>query len=368
MSNKKNQIDLYILIPVLFLIFIGIIMVFSSSGIFARQRFNDEYFFLKRQIFFASVGFVSMYICYLLPTSFFYKTRYIWIICSLILLAITLTSMGKRVGGASRWISIGSFSIQPLEFAKLFLVIYFAWFFGEKQTHVKRFSIGFLPPILLTLIFAVLLIKQPDFGGAVFITAIFFMMSFIGGTRLLYLISSFILFSFSAVFMVLTSPYRLKRWEGFLHPFTHAKDSGYQIVQSIYGLAHGGLWGVGLGYGHQKLFYLPEAHTDFIVSVLGEEMGFIGLTLVFVALLFLLYGAMRVSISCKDLRDKFLMVGIAFLIVLGGVLNIAVVEGILPPKGIAMPFVSYGGSSLISLCMGVGMMLSISRRNVSKLT
>ncbi len=337
-------------------------MVFSASGVFAYQRFHDEYYFLKRQFFFVSVGLVVIYLTSCIPAGFFYRGRYIWLLISLILLGLTLTGVGKRVGGAARWLPFFGFSLQPLEFAKVALVIYFAWFFGEKQEDVKRFSIGFLPPILVTSAFALLLIRQPDFGGAVFVTAIFFIMSFMGGTRLLYLISSFLLFSFCAIFMVLTSPYRLKRWEGFLHPFTHASTSGYQIVQSIYGLAHGGVGGVGLGLGRQKLFYLPEAHTDFILSVLGEEAGFIGLSLLFFALLFFLIRATRISAHCEDLRDKFLVMGMAFLIVMGGVLNIAVVEGMLPPKGIAMPFVSYGGSSLISLCIGVGLMLGISKK------
>ncbi len=362
MPLKQREFDLYILVPVLFLMCLGIIMVFSASGVFAYQVFHNEYYFLKRQFFFVSIGLVTIYLVSRIPTAFFYKGRYIWLFVSFVLLVLTLTGLGKRAGGAARWLPFFGFSLQPLEFAKVALVIYFAWFFGEKQENIKRFSIGFLPPILVTSTFALLLIKQPDFGGAVFITGIFFLMSFIGGTRILYLISSFLLFSLSAVFMVFTSPYRLKRWEGFLHPFTHAKTSGYQIVQSIYGLAHGGISGVGIGLGKQKLFYLPEAHTDFIVSVLGEEVGFIGLSLLFLALLCFLIRATQISGRCSDLRDKFLIMGMALLIVLGGVLNIAVVEGMLPPKGIAMPFVSYGGSSLISLCIGVGLILGISKR------
>ncbi len=363
MVKNRNFIEKGIIISVLALIIIGVIMVFSSSGIYANARFGDEYFFIKRQILFVSIGVFLIYTLSNIPVEFFYFTRYFWLFLCLVLVGLTLTPLGKKVGGASRWLSFMGFSIQPLEFVKVFLVVYLAWFFGEKQEKIKRFTIGFLPPILVTGIFSLLLILQPDFGGAVFVCGIFFFMSLIGGTRFLYWISSLALFSLSAVVMICTSVYRVKRWEAFLHPFQHAKGLGYQIVQSIYGLAHGGVRGVGLGFGRQKLFYLPEAHTDFILSVIGEEMGFLGMSLIFILLVMFLFLGVKLALNCFDLKDKFLVSGIVFIIVFASFLNIAVVTGMLPPKGLTMPFISYGGSSLLSLCLGVGMVLNIVKKN-----
>ncbi len=354
----------YILIPVLFLMILGLIMVFSSSGIYAKAKFNDVYFFLNRQILFCITGIVLIYIISKIPVGFFYSTRYFWLFVCLILLILTLTPIGKKVNGASRWLSFMGFSLQPMEFTKVFLVIYFAWFFGEKQEKIKRFSIGFIPPILVTILFSSILMLQPDFGGAVFICGLFFFMSLIGGTKFLYWISSLLLFMGSAVLMIITSEYRLKRWKAFLHPFKYAKDEGYQIVQSIYGLAHGGVTGVGLGCGKQKLFFLPEAHTDFILSVVGEELGFIGISLVFLCILIILWMGIKLATSMSDIKDKFLISGLTFMIVFSACLNFAVVLGMLPPKGLAMPFMSYGGSSLLSLCMAVGLILSVINKTV----
>jgi cell division protein FtsW len=360
---NKSYFEKSILIPVAVLIVIGLIMVFSSSGIYANAKYGNEYYFIKRQFLFVGVGGLIIFLISYIPVQFFYITRYFWLVLCLLLVALTLTPLGKKAGGASRWLSFMGFSLQPMEFVKVFLIIYFSWFFGEKQEKIKRFTIGFIPPILVTGIFSVLLIMQPDFGGAVFICSIFFFMSLIGGTRFLFWISSLMLFLGSAVAMVLASPYRLKRWKAFLHPFQHAKDLSYQIVQSIYGLAHGGIKGVGIGFGKQKLFYLPEAHTDFIVSVIGEEMGFLGISLIFLSILWFLFSGMKLALLCKDLKDKFLISGITFMVVFAAELNIAVVFGMLPPKGLPMPFISYGGSSLVALCFGIGLIFSVLRKN-----
>ncbi|GAB6887013.1 putative lipid II flippase FtsW [Desulfothermus okinawensis JCM 13304] len=340
-------------------------MVFSASSIYATSKFNNPYYFIKKQSVFFIIGCVTIYLVSKISTNFFYATRYVWLLICLTLIVLTLTSFGIKVHGASRWIPFLGFSLQPMEFSKIFLTVYFAWFFGEKQEKIKKFSIGFLPPILVTSLFALLLIFQPDFGGAVFVCGIFLFMSLIGGTKFLYWISSLFLFIGSAIFMVITSPYRLMRWKAFLHPFEHAQKEGYQLVQSIYGLANGGINGVGLGFGKQKLFFLPEAHTDFILSVLGEELGFLGLSLVFLCIIAILYMGMRLSVDIPDIKDKFLVGGITFVIVFSAFLNMSVVLGMIPPKGLAMPFLSYGGSNFLAMSMGMGLILSAIKKNVS---
>lgn len=352
-----------ILFPIITLVIIGLIMVFSSSGVYASHKFGSVYYFFKRQLFFVLLGLTVMFCVSRIPVTFFYKTRYIWLFIGLTLIILTLTPLGKRVGGASRWLNILGFSIQPVEFVKVILVLYFAWFFGEKQANIKKFSIGFLPPVIVTVIFASLLILQPDFGGAVFICSLFFFMSILGGTRFLYWITSLMLLVGSAIIMIVSSPYRLKRWNAFLHPFKHAKEEGYQIVQSIYALAHGGLKGVGIGAGKEKLFYLPEAHTDFVLSVVGEEMGFWGISLIFLCYLFVLIIGTKWAISANDLKDKFLIIGITFIILFSAILNMAVVTGMIPPKGLVLPFISYGGSNITATLFSIGLMMSIVRKS-----
>ncbi|MBU1248301.1 MAG: FtsW/RodA/SpoVE family cell cycle protein, partial [Proteobacteria bacterium] len=276
-ARKTGQTDYLLLLAVLLLAGIGLIMVFSSSGIMAEQAYGDQYFFIKKQAIFFVLGLFSMYICAKLPRIIFYDLTYVWMTVSVILLGITaFTPLGIIAGGAKRWLNIGIASLQPLEFAKLALVLYLAYFFARKQELVRTFSVGFLPPFLATFALAIMLMAQPDFGGAVFLVGILFFMCVVGGTRLIYLLLAFGSAGWAGWLLIAQSAYRLKRWTAFLDPFKVARDEGYQLVQSFYAFGSGKLTGVGLGRGTQKLFYLPEAHNDFIMAVVGEELGFIG--------------------------------------------------------------------------------------------
>ncbi len=287
---------------------------------------------------------------------------YFWIFVAMVLLALCgLTPLGVSAGGASRWLSLGPVNIQPMEFAKPALVIYLAYFFARKQDKVQHFSIGFLPPFIVTGALCVLLMAQPDFGGAVFLAGILFFMCMVGGTRLSYLVMAGGVGAWAGWELISSSPYRLKRWTAFLDPFASAQNEGYQLVQSLYAFGSGGLTGSGLGAGKQKLFFLPEAHNDFIMAVAGEELGFIGLSLFFLLLGFFLFRAFRVALRQEDLQDRFTAFGMTLVLALGFVLNLAVVLGTVPPKGVAMPFISYGGSNLVASFLCAGMILNISR-------
>jgi cell division protein FtsW len=253
-------------------------------------------------------------------------------------------------------------TLQPLEPVKVALVLYLAYFFSQKQDKIKTFSVGFLPPILVTLMFAGVLILQPDFGGAVFITALFFLMSLAGGTRLVYLFASGSLCVGAGALMLFNSPYRMERWTAFLKPFENAQNVGYQLVQSLYGLGNGGLFGVGLGEGKQKLFFLPEAHTDFILSVVGEELGFAGLSAVFIFFGVFMIRSLSICLEQQDLQSRFTVFGLSLIVLLEAFLNIAVVVGACPPTGVPMPFISYGGSNLLVMCLSAGLILNIGTR------
>ncbi|WP_147822221.1 putative lipid II flippase FtsW [Salidesulfovibrio onnuriiensis] len=361
-AQAIGRMDHWLLLATLLLAGFGLIMVLSSSGIMAERFYSDKYHFFKKQCVFAAAGLTVMFVASRLPRRYIYGMTYLWLFIVLALLVLCgLTPLGVRVGGASRWISLGAFNIQPLELAKPALVVYLAYFFAKQQDNVKHFSIGFIPPFAVTGLLCGLLMLQPDFGGAVFLSAILFFMCAVGGTRLSYLFTAGIFGGFLGWKLIASSPYRFKRWTAFLDPFASAQNEGYQLVQSLYAFGSGKTFGTGLGAGKQKLFFLPEAHNDFIMAVVGEELGFVGMSLFFILIAFFLHRAFRVAIQQEDLQDRFTAFGMTLVLALGFVLNLAVVLGTVPPKGVAMPFMSYGGSNLLASFICAGVLLNISR-------
>lgn len=361
-SSGRVAWDPWILLSVLALLGLGLVMVLSASAVMAERVYGDEYYFFRRQTVYALIGLGAMFAASRVPMALIYRTVYVWLMLAFVLLALTLTPLGVSVSGASRWLRIGPMTLQPLEPAKVALVLYLAYFFSHKQEKVKTFSVGFFPPVVVTGLMAGMLALQPDFGGAVFVTALFVMLSLVGGARLIYLLCSLVLCFGAGTLMILQSPYRLQRWLGFLHPFQNAQDIGYQIVQSLYGLGAGGIFGQGLGSGRQKLFFLPEAHTDFILAVLGEELGFIGLSFVFICLGVFMIRSFMIALQHSRLQDRFTAFGLSLVLILGALLNMAVVLGTVPPKGLPMPFISYGGSNLLMMCICAGLVMNISKR------
>lgn len=360
-SGTPGNLDHWLLMATMLLGGFGLIMVLSSSGITAERDFADKYFFFKRQLMYTGVGLVCMFACMQMPRRILYGLTYVWVGLAVVLLSLCLTPLAASVKGATRWIHIGPVNIQPLEFAKIALVLYLAYFFARKQELVKTFSVGFLPPFFVTGVLCGLLLFQPDFGGAVVLAGLLFLMCLVGGTRFIYLFISLIFAAGAGWLLITSSPYRFKRWTAFLDPFASAQNEGYQLVQSLYAFGSGRLTGTGIGAGKQKLFFLPEAHNDFIMAVVGEELGFIGLSLFFFAIGFFLWRAFRVSFQQEDLQDRFTAFGVTCILALGMILNLAVVLGTVPPKGVAMPFISYGGSSLTASFICAGILLNLSR-------
>lgn len=363
-SKKTNMagMDLWLFGLALVLAGFGLVMVLSASGIMAERFYHDKYLFFRKQAGFAALGALLMLLFSSIPRKLVYGLIYLWLILAAGLLVTTLTPLGNSAGGAARWIALGPVSIQPMEFVKIALVLYLAYFFGKKQDMVQTFSVGFIPPFAVTGALCAVLLLQPDFGGAVVLCALLFFMCLVGGTRISYLFLAAMFGVGAAVMLVLNSPYRFKRWTAFLDPFTKARDEGYQLVQSLYAFGSGEIMGAGLGAGKQKLFFLPEAHNDFIMAVAGEELGFIGVSLVFLCLGLFLYRAFRIALDQDDLQDRFTGFGMALILALGFFMNLAVVMGAVPPKGVPMPFVSYGGSSLLASFICVGMLLNLSRK------
>ncbi|SHN59363.1 putative lipid II flippase FtsW [Desulfovibrio litoralis] len=353
--------DYYLLGVALTLLGIGLMMVFSASGIRAELVYSNKYYFFERQALFALVSLIFMIIAWRMPRSILHGVHYFGLFISLVLLLLTLSPFGDEANGAQRWIGIGNFKVQPMEFVKIAMVFYLAYFLGSKQDIIKTFSRGIIPPFAITGLFCGLLLLQPDFGGAAVLAMLLFFMCLAGGTRFIYLFFSAMLALGGAAMLIVNSPYRARRLMSFVDPFKDASDSGYHVVQSLYALALGGWTGQGIGAGKQKLFYLPEAHNDFIVAVLGEEMGFVGICVVFLLLAIFFWRGLKIAVAQKDVRDKLAAFGLTLIVSISAVLNMAVIMSLVPPKGVPMPFLSYGGSSLLSTMLCVGFLLNYSR-------
>lgn len=358
---RLGRPDWWLLAIAAMLVITGLMMVFSASGILAWRNQADTYYFFKRQLLFVFIGGAALAVCMSLPRRLLYHLHYPALFASIALLAVCISPFGTAAKGAHRWIGIGPFSIQPMEFAKIALVLYLAYFMSTKQAIIKTFSKGVIPPFLLTGALCVLLLMQPDFGGAAFCAILLFFMCFVGGTRLVYLAVSALIACAGAYLLVVAEPYRFRRLLAFRDPFADASDTGYHLVQSFYAFGSGGLSGTGLGASKQKLFYLPEAHNDFIMAVLGEEAGFIGISLVFILVGAFFWRGMLIALNQQHLRARLTAFGLLMVLAISCVLNLAVVMGVVPPKGVPMPFISYGGSSLLASLICVGLLLNLSR-------
>jgi cell division protein FtsW len=363
--DRLRHFDYTILIAALALVGIGIVMIYSASSIMAQQRYGDAFLFLKRQCLFAMVGIVCMAVAMNVPSRWWPKLVYPLLIVALVALVLVLLPVfGRQVGGASRWLSLGGFSFQPSEGAKLILVLYLAHSLSRKKVKgtIQKFSTGMIPHLAVAGVFAALVIKEPDLGTSVTIGALTFIMMFLAGVRMRYL--GAVLLLTVPVFYFQVKGYQWERIGIFLRylfsPWEAPLSEAYHIKQSCFALANGGLFGLGLGMGHQKLFFLPEPHTDFIISVIGEEWGFLGILLVCFLFLVLLVSGGRIAMAIKDPFASLTAMGIVLLIGLQSVVNMSMAMGLLPTKGMALPFLSYGGSSLVVSLTAIGILIHLS--------
>ena len=361
MQTRTLSYNLLIFIPIFF-IGLGIIMIYSSSSIFAAQKFHDSTFFLKKQALFGVFAIICMFAAAQIPYAFLKKLSYpLWLMSIVLLILVLVPGIGTKVGGAVRWLKFGPLSFQPSEFAKLAVVILLSHSLAKKEREeIKRFSIGVLPHLIFVIPISLLIIVQPDFGTAMMLIALLFTMLFAAGIPLKYLTALSALSSAAASILILCKGYRFERLLTFMDPWKNPTGSGFQIVQSFLGFGAGGLYGTGLGKGTQKLFFLPEPHTDFILSVIGEELGFLGVLLVISLFIIIFVSGIRISIYARDLFGTYLALGITFFIGLQAAINMCVVMGLLPTKGTPLPFLSYGGTSLLCNAVSIGILLNIS--------
>jgi len=337
-------------------------MIYSSSGIYAYEKFGDSAFFVKRHLIFLAIGFALMFSAMLVSMEAVERfARPIMAISIFLLAAVLIPGIGYAAGGARRWFRIGAFSFQPAELAKFSLIIYLAALASKKGYRVKDLVYGYLPLIGITGFTVILILLEPDLGTAVSLFFVGFLMIFIAGGRLSHLAATVLIGLPFLWYLVFSVPYRRRRLFAFLDPWQDMKGAGFQIVQSFLALGSGGLLGVGLGQSRQKLFYLPESHTDFIFSIIGEELGLAGAASVVLLFAVFAWQGMRAGFRTGLPFNKLLIFGITGMIAFEAIINIGVSVGAFPTKGLPLPFISYGGSSLILHMGAVGLMLNAMR-------
>jgi cell division protein FtsW len=358
--ESRKVYDRLLLAIVFTFVIIGIVMVYSSSSISAADRCGTDTYYLKKQIVFAAVGFLMLFIARNIRYQLLHRFVYLILGLSVVsLILLWIPGLGKTIGGATRWLRLGPVSFQPSEFAKLSLVIFLAYSLAGKEDKMKSFSIGFLPHLLMTIFMALLVLPQPDFGTATILFMLFFVMVFVGGGRIKHLASCAALAAIGGYLLIVSTNYRMERLTAFRDPWKDASDTGFQIIQSFLALGSGGLWGTGLGNSTQKLFYLPEPHTDFIFSILGQELGFVGTCTIILLFALLVYCGIKICLKAPDLFGAYLALGITAFIGLHAAINLGVVMGLLPTKGSTLPFISYGGTSLVINLTSMGVLLNI---------
>ncbi|ASS93317.1 stage V sporulation protein E [Peribacillus simplex NBRC 15720 = DSM 1321] len=359
---KKSNPDLILIIVTLSLLTVGLIMVYSASAIWATYKFDDSFYFAKRQLLFACVGVIAMF--FIMNVDYWtWRTwaKILIIICFIMLLAVLVPGIGMARNGSRSWIGVGAFSVQPSEFMKLAMIAFLAKFLSERQKLITSFKKGMLPSLGLVLLAFGLIMLQPDLGTGTVMVGTCIVMIFISGAKISHFVGLGLIGVAGFIGLILSAPYRIKRITSFLDPWEDPLGSGFQMIQSFYAIGPGGLFGLGLGQSRQKFFYLPEPQTDFIFAILSEELGFIGGSLVILLFALMLWRGIRIALGAPDLYGSLVAVGIIAMVAIQVMINIGVVTGLMPVTGITLPLLSYGGSSLTLMLMAIGVLLNISR-------
>lgn len=360
--RKIKSIDFTFLIVVLMLLAYGLIMVFSASSASAHYRYDDAFYFIKRQFLWALVGLVAMFVTSRINYKVYYKFALpILLIAIVLLILVKIPGIGQVRNGARRWLGFGPLTFQPSEIAKYALIIFLAKSLPQNQENLKKFWTGFVPYLVVIGVVAGLVLIEPHMSGTMIILMIGVLMLFLAGAKIWH----FLILALPAVgavaAMIAISPYRMQRFLTFLDPFSDILGDSWQVVQSLYAIGSGGLFGLGLGQSRQKFLYLPEPQNDFIFSIICEELGFFGALLVVVLFVILIWKGIKIAMHAPDAFSGMLVGGITALIGIQVLMNIAVVTSSMPATGIPLPFFSYGGTSLLFILCGMGIILNVSR-------
>ena len=359
----RKHFDYILFISVLIISIFGLIMIYSASYVWAEYKFQDPFKFVKNQGIFFLLGVFFMISISKIPFSFFKKhCKTFFLICIVLLIGVLIPGIGSIRNGSRSWFGIGSFGIQPSEFTKLAFILFTANYLTKNEKNMKHFKTGILPILGLTLFVFFLIMLQPDFGTGMILVMSIMGMLFVGGVPLSFFLKLGALGIVGIVALILAAPYRLTRILSFLNPWNDPLGSGFQIIQSLYAIGPGGLFGYGFLNSRQKHFYLPEPQTDFIFSIISEEFGFMGILIVASLFLLIIYRGFTIARNASELFPKYVAFGITFQIAFQAILNLMVVVGLIPVTGVTLPFLSYGGSSLLITLCGIGILLNISRK------
>ena len=353
--------DWMLLSFVLTITLIGLVMVYSASSLIGEKTYHDSFYFVKRQFQWLLLGMGAFWLTARINIQKLRKGIVLMTVLIFVLL-LSVLIFGAEINGARRWFKIGSIAMQPSELAKLFTVIYLAHYIDKKGAQIQDFIEGAVPPLIVVGLLAMLILLEPDFGTTVVILAVTLLLLFLGGAPFKQLCGVAAVTLPFFIYWVVSSPYRLERIMSFLNPWASATSSGYQVIQSQVALGSGGLTGTGLAGVKQVLFFLPEPHTDFIFSVFGEAFGLIGTVLMVMLFMGILWRGTRIALKTTAPYDRTIAIGMTLLVVLPALLNMGVATGLLPTKGLPLPFMSYGGSSLISNSMAIGFLYNVSRQ------
>jgi len=358
----RSQYDYVLLFLTFTLIGLGLLMIYSASAVVADDRFTSDFYFLRRQLGFLALGLLVMGVCQKIDYHVLRKLVYPILIGSLCLVALSYIPGFRSVAsGAARWVKIGFIRFQPSEFAKLAIIIFMAYSLAKKGDRVRSFGVGVLPHLVVGGVVVLAVLGQKDLGGALVIASLIGILMFVGGVKPSYLISLFLLSLPVLYFAVASQSYRRKRILAFLDPWSDRYGSGFQIIQSLVSFQQGGVFGKGLGAGQQKLFYLPEAHTDFIGAVIGEELGLVGVILMVLLFVGFCCRGFQIAWNAPDLFGRYLALGLTSFVAIQAIGNLGVVMGMFPSKGMVLPFISYGGSALVVFMAAVGILLNVSK-------
>lgn len=362
MMPRLTRPDMWLLAAVAGLLGLGIVMVLNVSYFQAGMRYGDPYLFFRKHLVSVGFGLCVMLLVSRIRLELLERWAVVMLpLCMLALLLVLTPGIGVERGGARRWIALGGFSVQPSEFVKLGVVLFLARWISQRRDRMESFTNGIIPALVCVGICSALIMAQPDFGSTVIIGALALLMLYVGGARPLHIGGLVMLGLVGIVAAIQVAPYRMRRLLAFLDPFEHAQDGAWQLVQSLIAVGSGGVTGVGLGQSKQKMAFLPEAHTDFIFALVGEELGLIGALIVLALFVVVAVRGFRVAARHPDSFASLLAFGLTAVLILSAVVNIGVVVGLLPTKGLPLPFLSYGGSALLVTMIEVGVLASLSR-------
>ncbi|MCA9675778.1 MAG: putative lipid II flippase FtsW [Kofleriaceae bacterium] len=359
-DQPERPYDLWLLGTVLAMLSLGTVEIYASTASAAFDKYGDPTYFLKRQIVFLGLGGFAMWIGATFDYRRLYRLTYPLLLLALGLLAAVQAM--PAINGARRWILLGPLSFQPVELAKLALITYLAYSLRRKEERVKSFTVGFVPHLVVCSLMMGLLLMQPDLGSSIILGVTTLAMLFVAGARISYIVLAVLAAAPVAYQLVVGTPWRMQRFMAYFNPEAFSSREAYQFLQARLAIGSGGLTGVGLGESRQSLGYMPEGHNDFILAPIGEELGFIGVAIVLVLFTILLWRGVRAALGARDIFGGYLAFGVTMMFALQALLNVGVVLGVVPNKGITLPLVSYGGTSLVFTMFLIGLLLNVGRR------